>query len=97
MPKTLSNFCYIDTSGQHLAKPQILMKGKFLIKFGTNTSTQGKMNIANCDLIIICREKYDKLIEVKRRVDPDYVFTANGLGVDATNAAFSKCVKITTK
>ena len=55
------------------------------------------MNIANCDLIIICREKYDKLIEVKRRVDPDYVFTANGLGVDATNAAFSKCVKITSK
>ena len=55
------------------------------------------MLISFCDLKINHREKYDKLIEVKRRFDPDYVFTANGLGVDATNAAFKKCVKITTK
>ena len=50
-----------------------------------------------CYVITFCREKYDKLIEIKRRFDPDYVFTANGLGVDATNAAYNKCVKITEK
>ena len=36
------------------------------------------------------REKYDKLIDIKRRVDPEYVFTANMFGVDATNAPESK-------
>jgi hypothetical protein len=30
--------------------------------------------------------KYDKLVEIKRRVDPDYIFTANAFGIDATNA-----------
>ena len=30
--------------------------------------------------------KYDKLVEIKRRVDPDYIFTANDFGIDATNA-----------
>ena len=32
------------------------------------------------------REKYEKLISIKRRVDPSYIFTANLFGVDATNA-----------
>ena len=32
------------------------------------------------------REKYQKLISIKRRVDPSYIFTANSFGVDATNA-----------
>jgi len=31
-------------------------------------------------------EKYQKLVEIKRRVDPDYIFTANLFGVDAINA-----------
>ena len=31
-------------------------------------------------------EKYEKLREIKRRVDPNYVFTANQFGVDASNA-----------
>ena len=36
------------------------------------------------------KAKYEKLIEIKRRVDPDYVFTANSFGVDATNAPEKK-------
>ena len=40
------------------------------------------------------REKYDKLVEVKRRFDPKYVFTASGLGIDASNAPASKCMKL---
>ena len=36
------------------------------------------------------REKYDKLIEIKRRVDPNYLFTANAFGVDASNAPLKK-------
>jgi hypothetical protein len=40
------------------------------------------------------REKYDKLIDIKRRVDPEYVFTANMFGVDASNAPESKKLPI---
>ena len=36
------------------------------------------------------KEKYDKLVDIKRKVDPDYVFTANMFGVDASNAPDSK-------
>jgi len=43
------------------------------------------------------REKYDKLIEIKRRFDPGYVFTANGLGVDATSAPYKQCLKFSEK
>ena len=43
---------------------------------------------------ILSREKYDRLIAIKRRFDPGYVFTANGLGVDATSAPYKQCVKI---
>ena len=43
------------------------------------------------------REKYDKLITIKRKFDPDYIFTANSFGVDASNAPEKKCVKITAK
>ena len=32
------------------------------------------------------KEKYDKLVDIKRRFDPNYVFTANGMGIDASNA-----------
>ena len=35
-------------------------------------------------------EKYEKLREIKRRVDPNYIFTANSFGVDATNAPENK-------
>ena len=31
---------------------------------------------------------------MKRKFDPDYVFTANGLGVDASNAPADKCLLI---
>ena len=41
-----------------------------------------------------CREKYDGLIKMKRKFDPDYVFTANGLGVDASSAPADKCLLI---
>ena len=43
------------------------------------------------------REKYDRLIAIKRRFDPSYVFTANGLGVDATSAPSKQCLKIVEK
>ena len=36
------------------------------------------------------KEKYDRLVKIKRRVDPDYIFTANAFGVDATNAPKEK-------
>ena len=36
------------------------------------------------------REKYDKLIAIKRRFDPCYVFTPNALGVDATSAPLNQ-------
>ena len=38
-------------------------------------------------------EKYEKLRAIKRQFDPDYVFTANGLGVDASNAPNGKCIQ----
>ena len=31
---------------------------------------------------------------MKRKFDPDYVFTANGLGVDASSAPADKCLLI---
>ena len=40
---------------------------------------------------------YEKLVKIKRRFDPDYVFTANGLGVDAINAPKKQCVRIPEK
>ena len=43
------------------------------------------------------REKYDRLIAIKRKFDPDYIFTANSFGVDATNAPEEKHIKITEK
>ena len=43
------------------------------------------------------KEKYDKLVEVKRKFDPNYVFTANGLGIDASNAPEGKKTLITEK
>ena len=35
-------------------------------------------------------EKYCKLVAIKRKVDPDYIFTANMFGVDANNAPKEK-------
>ena len=46
---------------------------------------------------IVAREKYDKLIAIKRKFDPSYVFTANALGVDATSAPSNQCPVITEK
>ena len=43
------------------------------------------------------REKYDRLIAIKRKFDPDYIFTANTFGVDASNAPEEKYIKITAK
>ena len=43
------------------------------------------------------RQKYDKLIAIKRKFDPNYIFTANSFGVDASNAPENKCMKITGK
>jgi hypothetical protein len=35
-------------------------------------------------------EKYNRLVKIKRKVDPDYIFTANAFGVDATKAPKEK-------
>ena len=43
------------------------------------------------------RDKYDRLIAIKRKFDPDYIFTANTFGVDASNAPEEKRNKITKK
>ena len=43
------------------------------------------------------KQKYEKLIEIKRRFDPNYIFTANGFGVDASNAPTGRKVAITEK
>ena len=40
------------------------------------------------------REKYERLVEIKRRVDPEYVFSANLFGVDASNAPENKKMAI---
>ena len=43
------------------------------------------------------REKYEKLVAIKRKFDPYYIFTANSFGIDASNAPEEKCIKITAK
>ena len=40
------------------------------------------------------KEKYDRLVDIKRKVDPQYIFTANMFGVDASNAPASKKISI---
>ena len=40
------------------------------------------------------KEKYDKLVLIKRRVDPEYLFTANAFSVDASNAPKEKRLMI---
>lgn len=39
-------------------------------------------------------EKYQRLVAIKRAVDPDYVFTANLFGIDAINAPKNRQIKI---
>jgi len=39
-------------------------------------------------------EKYQKLVQIKRRVDPEYIFTANMFGVDANNAPENRQLRI---
>jgi len=39
-------------------------------------------------------EKYTKLVAIKNKVDPEYVFTANTFGVDANNAPENRQMKI---
>ena len=39
-------------------------------------------------------EKYQKLVSIKRKVDPQYVFTANSFGIDANNAPEHKQIQI---
>ena len=36
------------------------------------------------------KEKYDRLVSIKRKFDPKYIFTANAFGVDANNAPEEK-------
>lgn len=39
-------------------------------------------------------EKYQRLVAIKRAVDPNYVFTANMFGIDAVNAPKNRQIKI---
>ena len=39
-------------------------------------------------------EKYEKLVEIKRKVDPRYIFTANMFSVDANNAPKNRRLRI---
>jgi len=39
-------------------------------------------------------EKYQRLVAIKRAVDPKYVFTANMFGIDAINAPKNRQIKI---
>ena len=58
------------------------------------------MSLQKLQLVLttfVAREKYDRLIAIKRRFDPTYVFTANGMGVDATSAPINQCPKISKK
>ena len=43
------------------------------------------------------KDKYDKLVEIKRKFDPEYIFTANGMGIDASNAPEGKKTLIIEK
>lgn len=36
------------------------------------------------------KEKYDRLVEIKRRVDPNRIFTPNAFGIDAQSAPMIK-------
>jgi len=64
--------------------------------FGKSTDPDnGCILDTNWDKYFDSREKYDHLISIKRKFDPSYVFTANGLGVDATSAPYKQCLKIT--
>ena len=40
------------------------------------------------------KEKYDRLVDIKRRFDPEYVFSANLFGIDAKNAPQNKKMPI---
>ena len=62
---------------------------------GTSTMTPGDQPKIKIKIRTdFFREKYDKLVDIKRRFDPEYVFTASGLGIDASNAPVSKCMKL---
>jgi len=66
--------------------------------FGTTSDPdQGAVLDTVWDKYFDSREKYDKLIAIKRRFDPSYVFTANALGVDATSAPSHQWPVITEK
>merc|ERR1712203_1272738 len=38
------------------------------------------------------KEKYDKLVAIKRRVDPNHIFSSNAFGIDAASAPLIKGV-----
>ena len=85
--------------GQLSASPVIPTKGQYWTLSGTNTLTQGAMltNQLLFNNVFDSRKKYEELKDIKRRFDPSYVFTANGMGVDATSAPSEQCPKITEK
>ena len=59
--------------------------------FARLTDPDGGSNLYTVrDKYFDSEEKYNRLVEIKRKVDPKYLFTENMMGVDANNAPPNK-------
>jgi len=59
--------------------------------YGRKTDPGGGASLdAVWDKYYDSKEKYDKLVAIKRRVDPNHVFSANAFGIDASSAPLIK-------
>jgi len=68
------------------------------LSFGMFTDKDGGVILDNVrEKYFDSEEKYQKLVNIKRLVDPNYTFTANTFGVDASNAPEGKKVSLKPK
>ena len=68
----------------------------FWESYGGEGDPDGGANLHSVsDKYFDSEEKYQKLVQIKRRVDPEYIFTANMFGIDANNAPENRQVLIT--